>query len=206
MKNPDEAVKIAEQVLVNKRSREKAEKSRIDLKKKLAGSIDLSNQVQKFVDCRSKDLSQRELYIVEGDSALGSVKMARNAEFQAVIPVRGKILNCLKADYDKIFKNEIITDLIKVIGCGVEVKTGKNKEISMFNLDNLRWNKIVICTDADVDGFHIRTLILTMLYRLVPTLIEKGYVYIAESPLFEITTSDKIYFAYDENERQRYSK
>ena len=199
-------VKIAEQVLVNKRSREKAEKSRIDLKKKLAGSIDLSNQVQKFVDCRSKDLSQRELYIVEGDSALGYVKMARNAEFQAVIPVRGKILNCLKADYDKIFKNEIITDLIKVIGCGVEVKTGKNKEISMFNLDNLRWNKIVICTDADVDGFHIRTLILTMLYRLVPTLIEKGYVYIAESPLFEITTSDKTYFAYDENEKTKILK
>ena len=199
-------MKIAEQVLVNKRSREKAEKSRIGLKKKLAGSIDLSNQVQKFVDCRSKDLSQRELYIVEGDSALGSVKMARNAEFQAVIPVRGKILNCLKADYDKIFKNEIITDLIKVIGCGVEVKTGKNKEISMFNLDNLRWNKIVICTDADVDGFHIRTLILTMLYRLVPTLIEKGYVYIAESPLFEITTSDKTYFAYDENEKTKILK
>ena len=206
IENPDEAVKIAEQVLVNKRSREKAEKSRIDLKKKLAGSIDLSNQVQKFVDCRSKDLSQRELYIVEGDSALGSVKMARNAEFQAVIPVRGKILNCLKADYDKIFKNEIITDLIKVIGCGVEVKTGKNKEISMFNLDNLRWNKIVICTDADVDGFHIRTLILTMLYRLVPTLIEKGYVYIAESPLFEITTSNKTYFAYDENEKTKILK
>ena len=206
IENPDEAVKIAEQVLVNKRSREKAEKSRIDLKKKLAGSIDLSNQVQKFVDCRSKDLSQRELYIVEGDSALGSVKMARNAEFQAVIPVRGKILNCLKADYDKIFKNEIITDLIKVIGCGVEVKTGKNKEISMFNLENLRWNKIVICTDADVDGFHIRTLILTMLYRLVPTLIEKGYVYIAESPLFEITTSDKTYFAYDENEKTKILK
>lgn len=132
--------------------------------------------------------------------------MARNAEFQAVIPVRGKILNCLKADYDKIFKNEIITDLIKVIGCGVEVKTGKNKEISMFNLDNLRWNKIVICTDADVDGFHIRTLILTMLYRLVPTLIEKGYVYIAESPLFEITTSDKTYFAYDENEKTKILK
>ena len=164
--------------------------------------------MQKFVDCRSKDLSQRELYIVEGDSALGSVKMARNAEFQVVIPVRGKILNCLKADYDKIFKNEIITDLIKVIGCGVEVKTGKNKEISMFNLDNLRWNKIVICTDADVDGFHIRTLILTMLFTdLCRPLIEKGYVYIAESPLFEITTSDKTYFAYDENEKdKRYSK
>ena len=206
IENKVEADKIAAQVLINKRSREHAEKARVNIAKKLSGNIDVTNRVQKFVDCRTKDLSRRELYIVEGDSALGSVKMARNAEFQAVIPVRGKILNCLKADYDKIFKNEIITDLIKVIGCGVEVKTGKNKEISMFNLDNLRWNKIVICTDADVDGFHIRTLILTMLYRLVPTLIEKGYVYIAESPLFEITTSDKTYFAYDENEKTKILK
>lgn len=203
IENPDEAIKIAEQVLVNKRSRESAEKSRLNIKKKLAGTIDLSNQVQKFVDCRSKDVSQRELYIVEGDSALGSVKMARDADFQAVIPVRGKILNCLKADYDKIFKNEIITDIIKVLGCGVEVKTKSNKDLSNFSLDNLRWNKVVICTDADVDGFQIRTLILTMLYRLTPTLIDEGYVYIAESPLFEITTKDKTYFAYDEVEKTR---
>ena len=203
IENPDEALKIAEQVMINKRSRESAEKTRLNVVKNLTGKMDLANQVEKFVDCRSKDLSQRELYIVEGDSALGSVKMARNAEFQAVIPVRGKILNCLKADYDKIFKNEIIVDLIKVLGCGVEVKTGKNKEFSMFSLDNLRWNKIVICTDADVDGFQIRTLILTMLYRLTPTLIEKGYVYIAESPLFEITTSDRTYFAYDEPEKAK---
>lgn len=203
IENPDEAVKIAEQVLVNKRSRESAEKSRLNIKKKLAGTIDLSNQVQKFVDCRSKDVAQRELYIVEGDSALGSVKMARDAEFQAVIPVRGKILNCLKADYDKIFKNEIITDIIKVLGCGVEVKTKSNKDLSTFSIENLRWNKIVICTDADVDGFQIRTLILTMLYRLTPTLIDEGYVYIAESPLFEITTKDKTYFAYDEVEKTR---
>ena len=206
IENPDEALKIAEQVLVNKRARESAETSRLNIKKKLQGTIDLSNQVQKFVDCRSKDLSRRELYIVEGDSALGSVKLARDAEFQAVIPVRGKILNCLKADYDKIFKNEIITDLIKVLGCGVEVNTGKKKDLSAFNLDNLRWNKIVICTDADVDGFQIRTLILTMLYRLTPTLIEKGYVYIAESPLFEITTKDKTYFAYDEPEKDKILK
>ena len=206
IENPDEALKIAEQVLVNKRSRESAETSRLNIKKKLQGTIDLSNQVQKFVDCRSKDLSRRELYIVEGDSALGSVKLARDAEFQAVIPVRGKILNCLKADYDKIFKNEIITDLIKVLGCGVEVNTGKKKDLSAFNLDNLRWNKVVICTDADVDGFQIRTLILTMLYRLTPTLIEKGYVYIAESPLFEITTKDKTYFAYDEPEKDKILK
>ena len=201
IENPDDALKIAEQFLINKRSRENAEKTRLNIKKKLAGTIDLSNMVQKFVDCRTKDVSRRELYIVEGDSALGSVKLAREAEFQAVIPVRGKILNCLKADYDKIFKNEIITDIMKVLGCGVEVKTKSNKDLSTFNLSNLRWNKIVICTDADVDGFQIRTLILTMLYRLTPTLIEQGYVYIAESPLFEITTKDKTYFAYTEKEK-----
>lgn len=201
IENPDEATKIAEQVLINKRSRERADTARLNLKSTLSKQIDMANMVQKFVDCRSKDVTRRELYIVEGDSALGSVKMARNAEFQAVMPVRGKILNCLKADYDKIFKSEIITDLIKVLGCGVEVKTKSNKDISMFSLDNLRWNKIVICTDADFDGFQIRTLILTMLYRLTPTLIEKGYVYIAESPLYEITTKTQTYFAYDEREK-----
>lgn len=202
IENPDEANKIAEQVLLNKRSRENAEKTRQNMKKKLSGTIDLSNMVQKFVDCRTKDTSRREIYIVEGDSALGSVKLARDAEFQAVIPVRGKILNCLKADYTKIFKSEIITDLIKVLGCGVEVTTKANKELSTFNLDNFRWSKIVICTDADVDGFQIRTLILTMLYRLTPTLIREGYVYIAESPLFEINTKEKTYFAYTEKEKQ----
>ena len=205
IENPDEAVKIAEQVLINKRSRENAEKTRLNIKKNLAGNIDLVNRVEKFVDCRSKDVSRRELYIVEGDSALGSVKMARDAEFQAVIPVRGKILNCLKADYNRIFKNEIITDIIKLLGCGVEVKTKANKELSMFHLDGLRWNKIVICTDADVDGFQIRTLILTMLYRLCPTLIREGYVYIAETPLFEITCrekgGEKTWFAYSEREK-----
>lgn len=205
MEKPDEAAKICEQVLINKRSREKAEVSRLNLKKTLTANIDLSNQVQKFNDCRSKDVSIRELYIVEGDSALGSVKQARDSEFQAVIPIRGKILNCLKADYAKIFKNEIITDLIKVLGCGVEVSSKSNKEISNFNINGLRWNKIIICTDADYDGFQIRTLVLTMLYRLTPTLINEGCVYIAESPLFEITAKEKgkekTYFAYDENEK-----
>lgn len=206
MENPDEAQKISGQVLINKRSRENAEKVRLNVKKKLTGSIDLSNMVDKFVDCRTKDVARREIYIVEGDSALGSVKLARDAEFQAVIPVRGKILNCLKAEYNKIFKSEIITDLIKVLGCGVEVNTKANKDLSTFNIDNFRWSKIVICTDADVDGFQIRTLILTMLYRLTPTLIEKGYVYIAESPLFEINTKEKTYFAYTEQEKQHILK
>lgn len=201
IENKPEAEKICNQVLLNKRSRETAEKTRTNLKKKLMGSMDVTNRVQKFVDCRTKDVSRRELYIVEGDSALGACKLGRDAEFQAIIPVRGKILNCLKADFEKIFKSEIITDLLKVMGCGVEIKTKHNKDMNSFDLANLRWNKIIICTDADVDGFQIRTLILTMLYRLVPTLIEEGKVFIAESPLFEIVHKDTSYFAYTEKEK-----
>jgi len=201
IENKDEAEKIAAQVLINKRSRESAERARIDVKKKLGSSMDISSRVKKFVDCRSRDSSIRELYIVEGDSALGSVKMGRDSEFQAIMPVRGKILNCLKADYDGIFKSEIIVDLMRVLGCGVEIRTKHNKDLSTFDLSNLKWEKIIICTDADVDGYHIRTMILAMLYRLVPTLIEVGKVYIAESPLFEITAKDQTYFAYTEKEK-----
>lgn len=201
IENRAEADKIAEQILINKRSREQAEKARLNIRKKLSGAIDVANRVQKFVDCRTRDVSRRELYIVEGDSALGSCKQGRDAEFQAIMPIRGKILNCLKADYDKIFKNDVITDLLKVLGCGVEVKSKASKDLSTFDLNNLRWNKVIICTDADVDGFQIRTLVLTMLYRLVPTLIEEGYVYIAESPLYEITCKNKSYFAFDESEK-----
>ena len=203
IENPDDAARVAEQVLINKRSRENAEKTRMNLKKKLTATMDMTNRVQKFVDCRTKDISKREIYIVEGDSALGACKQGRDSEFQAIMPVRGKILNCLKADYDKIFKNDIITDLLKVLGCGVEVKSKANKELSSFDLDNLRWSKVVICTDADVDGYQIRTIILTMLYRLTPTLIEKGYVFIAESPLYEINCKDDTYFAYTEEEKTR---
>ena len=202
IENKAEADKIADQVLVNKRSRERSERERINLKKTLSSGNSLVDRVQKFVDCRSKDTSERELYIVEGDSALGSCKLARDAAFQAIMPVRGKILNCLKAEYDKIFKSEIITDLLKVLGCGVEVKSKVNKGLSNFDINNLRWNKIIICTDADVDGFHIRTLILTMIYRLMPTLINEGRAFIAETPLYEINTKAKTYFAYDENEKK----
>lgn len=202
IENRLEAEKIVEQILINKRSREKAEKTRLNLKKTLGSKIDMTNRVKKFVDCKTKDANRRELYILEGDSALGACKLARDAEFQALMPVRGKILNCLKADYDKIFKSDIIMDLLKVIGCGVEIKTKHNKDLSAFDYDNLLWDKIIICTDADVDGFHIRTMILTMLYRLVPTLIEKGNVYIAESPLFEINNKKDTFFAYSEKEKQ----
>lgn len=201
IENKADADKIANQILINKRSRETAEKTRINIKKKLTGSLDMNNRVEKFVNCRSKDTTKREIYIVEGDSALGACVQGRDAEFQGIMPVRGKILNCLKANYDKIFNSDIIIDLLKVLGCGVELKTKHNKELNSFDLSQLRWDKIIICTDADVDGFQIRTLILTMLYRLVPTLIEEKKVFIAESPLYEITTGKKTFFAYSEKEK-----
>ena len=201
VEHPDEAEKACKQVLINKQSREHAEKARVSIKKTMTQQMDLANRVQKFVDCRTKDATRRELYIVEGDSAMGAVKQSRDSEFQAIMPIRGKILNCLKADYARIFKSDIITDLIRVMGCGVELGGSHNKDLATFNLDNLRFNKIVICTDADVDGYQIRTLVLTMLYRLTPTLINQGYVYIAESPLYEINTKNKTYFAYTEPEK-----
>lgn len=206
IENPMDADKIASQVLVNKRSREDAEKTRLNLKKKLTANMDLTSRVAKFVDCRSRDVKEREIFIVEGDSALGACKQARNPDFQAIMPIRGKILNCLKADYDRIFKSDIITDLIKVLGCGVQVKSKANKDLSSFDMDSLRWNKIILCTDADVDGYQIRTLLLTMLYRLTPALIEAGKVFIAESPLFEIQSKDNTYFAYTEREKEDFLK
>ena len=201
IENRAEAERIAEQVLINKRSREHAERSRLNMKTNLTRSVDISNRVQKFVDCRSRDVREREIFIVEGDSALGACKQSRNAQFQGLMPVRGKILNCLKADYARIFKSEIITDLLKVLGCGVEVENKKSRDLSGFNLENLRWSKVIICTDADVDGYQIRTLILTMLYRLTPTLIREGYVYIAETPLYEISAKGKTWFAYSDREK-----
>ena len=201
VENPTAAEVFANQVLVNKRSRENAEATRISIKKKLTGTLDIANRVEKFVNCRSKDPAIRELYIVEGDSALTSCKLGRNAEYQAIIPVRGKTLNCMKSSYDKIFKSEIITDLLRVIGCGVEIDGKIKGDITKFDINMLRWSKIIICTDADEDGFQIRTLLLTLFYRLLPTLLHEHKVFIAESPLFEITCKDKIYFAYNEFEK-----
>ncbi len=201
LENKLDAEKITNQVLINMRSRVKAESTRINIKKTLQSSNDMTSRVEKFVDCRSRDVNEREIFIVEGDSALGACKQARDSSFQAIIPVRGKILNCLKSEYDKIFKSDIIVDLIKVLGCGVEVNSKKSKEVSSFNIDDLRWNKVIICTDADVDGFQIRTLILTMIYRLMPTLIKEGKVYIAESPLYEIRHKEETWFCYTEKEK-----
>lgn len=207
IENPLDADKISAQVLVNKRSREDAEKTRMNLKKKLTGNMDMTSRIAKFVDCRNKDVNIRELFIVEGDSALGACKQARDPNFQAIIPIRGKILNCLKSDYNKIFKNDIIVDLIRVLGCGVQVKPSRvSKDMMLFDINLLRWNKVILCTDADVDGFQIRTLLLTMLYRLTPDLISSGKVFIAESPLYEINTKNETYFAYNEQEKEQFLK
>ena len=203
IENKPSADKIMEQALINKRSRENAEKTRQSIKTNLQQKTDMANRVQKFIDCRSKDRTRREVYIVEGDSAAGACRTSRDAEFQGVMPVRGKILNCLKEDYPRIFKSEIIMDLLRVLGCGVEVNDKRLKNLGTFDLENLNWNKVIICTDADVDGYHIRTLILTMLYRLVPTLIREGYVFIAESPLYEINCKEKTYFAYTDMEKNK---
>ena len=202
IENPMDAEKIAGQIMVNKRSREDAEKTRLNLKTKLSGKLDITNRVAKFVDCRSRNVAEREIFIVEGDSALGACKQARDPNFQGIMPIRGKILNCLKADYEKIFRSEIITDLLRVLGCGVQVKSKANKNLSSFDMENLRWSKVILCTDADYDGFQIRILLLTMLYRLTPALIEAGKVYIAESPLYEISTKTDSYFAYTEQEKE----
>lgn len=204
IENKAEVEKVIDQILINKRSRENAEKTRMNIKKQLSQKVDVTNRIKKFVDCRTKEIDKREIYIVEGDSALGSCKLARDAEFQALMPVRGKILNCLKADYDKIFKNDIIVDLIKVLGCGVEIKSKHAKDMTTFDLDALKWDKVIICTDADFDGYQIRALILTMIYRLMPTLIEAEKVFIAESPLFEITAKNQTFFAYNEQEKINY--
>ena len=201
VENPIEAEMFANQVLINKRSREHADAARIRVRTDIGKTLDINNRVEKFVGCRSKDPDLRELYIVEGDSALSSCKKARDAEYQAIIPVRGKTLNCMKATYDRIFKSDIIVDLLRVIGCGVEIDAKVKSNLPKFDINKLNWSKIIICTDADEDGFQIRTLLLTLFYRLMPTLLQERKVFIAESPLFEIKAKDEILFAYNEFEK-----
>ena len=203
--NPAIMHQVLDQVLINKRSREKADMTRTAMKKQLSQRVDVTNKIENFIDCRSKDPSKRELFIVEGRSALGAVMQARDANFQALFPIRGKILNTLKSDVTKILKNDIIMDVMKVLGCGISLQ-GKHKQLDSFDLDKLRYDKIIIATDADVDGFQIRTLVLTMFYTIAPELLKEGKVYIVESPLYEIVTKEGSQFAFNDTEKNQILK
>jgi DNA gyrase subunit B len=195
---------IIDEIIANKKAREEAEKVSRKVVQNLSKSVKgIGNKPKKFVDCTSKEVEKRELYIVEGDSALGSCKMARDSKFQAIMPLRGKILNCLKEDLTTILSNEVIVDLMRVLGCGIEAKSKYIQDLPRFDINKLDWGKIIICTDADIDGMQIRCLILAMIYRLVPTLLKAGKVYIVESPLYEIIYKGKSHFAYSDEERDK---
>jgi len=200
--------KILTEIITNKEAREAADRVTKKVVQSLSkGITGIGNKPDKFVDCKSKDAYEREIFIVEGDSALGSCKLSRNAQFQAIMPIRGKILNCLKKDLTDILSNEVIVDLLRVLGCGIEVKSKFIEGLPKFDINKLNWGKIIICTDADLDGMQIRCLVLAMIYRLVPTLLKKGKVYIAETPLFEITygrgSNEATHFAYSEEEKEQ---
>lgn len=204
VQNKTQADKVLSEAVANKTAREEADKVSKKVISNLSKSVSFGNKPKNFRDCSSKNIFERELYIVEGLSALGSVKLACNAKFQAVIPVRGKIINCLKEKITRVLSNDIIIDLYRVLGCGMEVKTKHIDNLPAFDINKLNWGKIIICTDADVDGMHIRTLLITMFYILSPSLLKAGKVYIAETPLYEMTYKKETKFAFDENEKAQY--
>jgi DNA gyrase subunit B len=187
---PGEAKAIIGKALQAARARQAARKVRDTIRK---GYLESSTLPGKLADCSSKDPARSEIYIVEGDSAGGSAKQGRDRNFQAILPLRGKILNVEKANMNKVLSNVEIQAMISAIGAGVA---------DTFDLANVRYNKIVIMTDADVDGSHIRTLVLTFLFRNMPELIEAGYVYIAQPPLYKITHHRKDYYVYNDRELQ----
>jgi DNA gyrase subunit B len=194
-KNPNNAKAILNRVLLNTQARKAAKAAREAVfKKRIQAGLTLSG---KLADCSSRDPSKRELFVVEGDSAGGSAKQGRNRIFQAVLPLRGKILNVEKANLEKILKSQEIKNLIIALGTGF----GKD-----FNLENLRYSKIIIACDADSDGNHIRTLLLTLLYRYFRPLIEQGFVYIAQPPLYKIVQGKEIYYAYNDEEKNEIVK
>ncbi len=193
MENPEQAKVIIEKSMTAARARVAAKKARELTRRK--GGLEITNQWGKLTDCSSKDASVSEMFIVEGDSAAGSAKMGRDPITQAILPIRGKILNVEKARLDRILSNEEIRTMITAIGTGI----GED-----FDISKLRYNKIIIMTDADVDGAHIRTLLLTLFYRYFKPLIEGGHIYAAQPPLYSIKHGKTIKYVLDEKERDEY--
>jgi DNA gyrase subunit B len=197
----DDFARLVTQILICKRAYEQSTKTIEATKKKLSEKIDnMDGRVNGLIDCKFHN-EESEVFITEGKSALGSIGLSRDPKIQAGYAIRGKILSCLKANYEKIFSNLVVVDLLKILGCGVEVKSKHNKDLGNFDIKKLRYGKIVISTDSDFDGENIQVLLLTMLYRLTPQLITQGKVFIAQTPKYVIKNKNDKYYAFTDTEK-----
>ena len=206
IENEIEAKKICNQILINKRAREKSSKMMENVKKKLSEEITVFNKIPNLIECKSKNKEENILCICEGKSALGSLISARG-DNHALLPLRGKVRNCKKSTLEQILNDQIICDIIRAMGCGISIKSKANKEFLSFDKSKMRYGKIYIIVDADVDGMgSILPLLLTMFDTLTPELIEAGYIYLCETPKYEVLCADKYYYATNNDELEEIEK